>query len=86
MNEYGPIYRLAAGPQNFVVVSDPGIAKHVLRNYGKYAKGLIAEVSEFLKEARKDAEIDTDAVGPKTEAVRVKSAETGAVQKQARKA
>lgn len=45
---YGPIYRLAAGPRNFVVVSDPAIAKHVLRNYGKYAKGLVAEVSEFL--------------------------------------
>ncbi|KAF1860404.1 hypothetical protein Lal_00037744 [Lupinus albus] len=48
MNEYGPIYRLAAGPRNFVVVSDPAIAKHVLKNYGKYAKGLVAEVSEFL--------------------------------------
>ena len=45
---YGPIYRLAAGPRDFVVVSDPAIAKHVLRNYGKYAKGLVAEVSEFL--------------------------------------
>lgn len=49
MNEYGPIYRLAAGPRNFVVVSDPAIAKHVLRNYGStYAKGLVSEVSEFL--------------------------------------
>ncbi|XP_074267622.1 carotene epsilon-monooxygenase, chloroplastic-like [Silene latifolia] len=49
MNSYGPIYRLAAGPRSFVVVSDPGIAKHVLRNYGtKYGKGLVAEVSEFL--------------------------------------
>ncbi|MED6182116.1 cytochrome P450 [Stylosanthes scabra] len=48
MKENGPIYRLAAGPRNFVVVSDPAIAKHVLKNYGKYAKGLVAEVSEFL--------------------------------------
>lgn len=48
MNEYGPVYRLAAGPRNFVIVSDPAIAKHVLKNYGKYAKGLVAEVSEFL--------------------------------------
>ncbi|XP_031484390.1 carotene epsilon-monooxygenase, chloroplastic isoform X7 [Nymphaea colorata] len=48
MNEYGPIYRLAAGPRNFVVVSDPAIAKHVLKNYGRYAKGLVSEVSEFL--------------------------------------
>lgn len=31
------------------MVSDPEIAKHVLRGYGnKYAKGLVAEVSEFL--------------------------------------
>ncbi|XP_028789984.1 carotene epsilon-monooxygenase, chloroplastic [Neltuma alba] len=48
MNEYGPIYRLAAGPRNFVVVSDPAVAKHVLKNYGTYAKGLVSEVSEFL--------------------------------------
>ncbi|XP_058771193.1 carotene epsilon-monooxygenase, chloroplastic [Vicia villosa] len=48
MNEYGPVYRLAAGPRNFVVVSDPAVAKHVLKNYGKYGKGLVAEVSEFL--------------------------------------
>ena len=48
MNEDGPIYRLAAGPRNFVVVSNPAIAKHELRNYGKYAKGLVSEVSEFL--------------------------------------
>ncbi|KAL2323168.1 hypothetical protein Fmac_027547 [Flemingia macrophylla] len=48
MQDYGPIYRLAAGPRNFLVVSDPAIAKHVLRNYAKYAKGLVAEVSEFL--------------------------------------
>lgn len=49
MTSYGPIYRLAAGPRNFVIVSDPAIAKHVLRNYGTiYAKGLVAEVSEFL--------------------------------------
>eukprot|EP01018_Ginkgo_biloba_P020263 Gb_11858 [translate_table: standard] len=48
MKECGPVYRLAAGPRNFVVISDPAAAKHVLRNYGKYAKGLVSEVSEFL--------------------------------------
>ncbi|KAK9158718.1 hypothetical protein Scep_005292 [Stephania cephalantha] len=49
MNDYGPIYRLAAGPRDFVVVSAPAIAKHVLRSYGvKYGKGLVSEVSEFL--------------------------------------
>ncbi|XP_078155673.1 cytochrome P450 superfamily protein isoform X1 [Carex rostrata] len=49
MMENGPVYRLAAGPRNFVIVSDPAVAKHVLRNYGSiYAKGLVSEVSEFL--------------------------------------
>jgi len=47
--EEGPVYRLAAGPQDFVIVSDPAVARHVLRGYGsRYAKGLVAEVSEFL--------------------------------------
>nr|CAB3500230.1 unnamed protein product [Digitaria exilis] len=47
--EEGPIYRLAAGPRDFVIVSDPAVAKHVLRGYGsRYEKGLVAEVSEFL--------------------------------------
>ena len=49
MNEYGPIYRLTVGPRNFVVVSGPAISKHLLRNYGKYAKGLVTKVSEFLR-------------------------------------
>ncbi|KAG0475001.1 hypothetical protein HPP92_014687 [Vanilla planifolia] len=49
MLEYGSVYRLAAGPRNFVVVSDPAVAKHVLRGYGaKYSKGLVSEVSQFL--------------------------------------
>jgi hypothetical protein len=49
MKESGPIYRLAAGPRNFVIVSDPAMAKHVLRAYGTtYAKGLVAEVAVFL--------------------------------------
>lgn len=48
MNDYGPIYRLAAGPRNFVVVSDPAIANHVLSNYGTHAKGLVSDVSEFV--------------------------------------
>ena len=30
------------------LLGDPVMAKHVLRNYNKYAKGLVAEVSEFL--------------------------------------
>ncbi|KAL9269018.1 Carotene epsilon-monooxygenase, chloroplastic-like protein [Drosera capensis] len=49
MKTYGHIYRLSAGLRDFVVVSDPEIAKHVLRGYGtRYGKGLVREVSEFL--------------------------------------
>ncbi|GBG69640.1 hypothetical protein CBR_g4469 [Chara braunii] len=48
MLESGSVYRLAAGPRNFVVIGDPQAAKHVLRNYGKYKKGLVSEVAEFL--------------------------------------
>lgn len=48
MLDTGPVYRLAAGPRNFVVIGDPAAAKHVLKNYGRYAKGLVSEVSEFL--------------------------------------
>lgn len=49
MMESGPVYRLAAGPRNFVIVGDPAVAKHVLKGYGtKYSKGLVAEVAEFL--------------------------------------
>lgn len=49
MKESGPVYRLAAGPRNFVIVGDPAVAKHVMKGYGgKYAKGLVSEVAEFL--------------------------------------
>ncbi|CAI5463164.1 unnamed protein product [Closterium sp. Yama58-4] len=49
MLESGPVYRLAAGPRNFVIIGEPEAAKHVLRGYGAtYAKGLVAEVAEFL--------------------------------------
>ena len=33
---------------NFMVVNDLAIAKHVPENYGRYAKGLVLEVSKFL--------------------------------------
>ncbi|EFJ05918.1 hypothetical protein SELMODRAFT_187123 [Selaginella moellendorffii] len=48
MGECGPVYRLTGGPINFIVLSDPAAAKYVLKNYGKYAKGLVSEVAEFL--------------------------------------
>eukprot|EP00897_Mesotaenium_endlicherianum_P002739 jgi/Mesen1/2493/ME000159S01617 len=48
MLESGPVYRLAAGPRNFVIIGEPEAAKHVLKGAGKYEKGLVAEVAEFL--------------------------------------
>lgn len=48
MLESGPVYRLAAGPRNFVIIGEPEAAKHVLKAYGKYSKGLVVEVAEFL--------------------------------------
>eukprot|EP00271_Cylindrocystis_brebissonii_P002679 TRINITY_DN13443_c0_g1_i1.p1 TRINITY_DN13443_c0_g1~~TRINITY_DN13443_c0_g1_i1.p1 ORF type:complete len:670 (+),score=94.55 TRINITY_DN13443_c0_g1_i1:93-2012(+) len=48
MLESGPVYRLAAGPRNFVIIGEPEAAKHVLKAYGTYSKGLVAEVAEFL--------------------------------------
>eukprot|EP00850_Spirogloea_muscicola_P002774 SM000011S18952 [mRNA] locus=s11:28162:30705:- [translate_table: standard] len=49
MLQAGPVYRLAAGPRNFVIIGEPQAAKHVLRGTGTtYAKGLVAEVAQFL--------------------------------------
>jgi cytochrome P450 family 97 subfamily B polypeptide 3 len=43
--EYGPIYKLAFGPKSFMVVSDPVIAKHILKESPlKYDKGILAEI------------------------------------------
>eukprot|EP01035_Chromulina_nebulosa_P018816 gene18816-24586_t len=42
---YGPIYKLAFGPKSFIIVSDPVIAKHILKdNSYKYDKGILAEI------------------------------------------
>ena len=47
--ESGPVYLLPTGPfSSFLVISDPAAAKHVLRGYPAYGKGLVREVSEFL--------------------------------------
>jgi carotene epsilon-monooxygenase len=54
MVESGPVYLLPTGPvSSFLVISDPAVAKHVLRSSDNtqrnlYEKGLVAEVSEFL--------------------------------------
>ncbi len=43
------MYLLPTGPvSSFLVISDPAAAKHVLRGYPSYGKGLVREVSEFL--------------------------------------
>ncbi|XP_022742926.1 protein LUTEIN DEFICIENT 5, chloroplastic-like isoform X3 [Durio zibethinus] len=46
---HGGIFRLTFGPKSFLIVSDPSIAKHILRDNSKsYSKGLLAEILEFV--------------------------------------
>ncbi|CAN6239036.1 unnamed protein product [Urochloa humidicola] len=46
---YGGIFRLNFGPKSFLIVSDPAIAKHILRENSKaYSKGILAEILEFV--------------------------------------
>ncbi|XP_010914244.1 cytochrome P450 97B2, chloroplastic [Elaeis guineensis] len=45
--EHGSVYKLAFGPKSFVVVSDPIVARHILReNAFSYDKGVLAEILE----------------------------------------
>lgn len=46
--EYGPIFNLAFGPKAFLVISDPVMAKHILRTATteEYCKGMLAEILE----------------------------------------
>jgi hypothetical protein len=46
--EYGPIFNLAFGPKAFLVISDPVMAKHILRTAStdEYCKGMLAEILE----------------------------------------
>ncbi|CAM9533011.1 unnamed protein product [Phaeothamnion confervicola] len=45
--ENGPVYKLAFGPRSFIIVSDPVMAKHVLKaNVGAYDKGVLASILE----------------------------------------
>jgi len=49
MKESGPVYLLPTGPaSSFLVISDPQAAKHVLKDYKNYSKGLISEIAGFL--------------------------------------
>lgn len=44
----GPVYKLAFGPRSFIVVSDPVMAKHVLKSsVGAYDKGVLATVRGY---------------------------------------
>ncbi|KAK9192741.1 hypothetical protein WN944_003434 [Citrus x changshan-huyou] len=46
---YGGIFRLTFGPKLFLIVSDPSIAKHILKDNSKgYSKGILAEILEFV--------------------------------------
>ena len=46
--ECGPIFNLSFGPKSFLVVSDPSMAKHILRFSPptQYCKGMLAEILE----------------------------------------
>ena len=46
-SQYGSVYKLLFGPKSFIVISDPTIAKHILRDNSKaYDKGILAEILE----------------------------------------
>ncbi|XP_003624118.3 protein LUTEIN DEFICIENT 5, chloroplastic [Medicago truncatula] len=46
---YGGIFRLNFGPKSFLIVSDPAIAKHILKDNSKaYSKGILAEILDFV--------------------------------------
>ncbi|KAI3724228.1 hypothetical protein L2E82_35999 [Cichorium intybus] len=46
---YGGIFRLTFGPKSFLIVSDPNIAKRILKDNSKaYSKGILAEILEFV--------------------------------------
>jgi len=45
--EYGGVYKLAFGPKAFIVVSDPVVVRHILKeNAFNYDKGVLAEILE----------------------------------------
>jgi cytochrome P450 len=46
--EYGPIFNLSFGPKAFLVISDPVMARHVLKESTpqQYCKGMLAEILE----------------------------------------
>ncbi|KAL6506839.1 hypothetical protein OROHE_022276 [Orobanche hederae] len=59
--EHGSVYKLAFGPKAFIVVSDPIIARHILReNAFSYDKGVLADILEpIMGKGLIPADIDT---------------------------
>ncbi|XP_020102692.1 cytochrome P450 97B2, chloroplastic isoform X1 [Ananas comosus] len=59
--EHGSVYKLAFGPKSFVVVSDPIVARHILReNAFAYDKGVLAEILEpIMGKGLIPADLDT---------------------------
>ncbi|XP_048630750.1 protein LUTEIN DEFICIENT 5, chloroplastic-like [Brassica napus] len=46
---YGGIFRLTFGAKSFLIVTDPSIAKHILKDSAKaYSKGILAEILDFV--------------------------------------
>ncbi|PSC75082.1 cytochrome P450 superfamily [Micractinium conductrix] len=46
---YGKIFKLSFGPKQFVIVSDPEMAKQILlHNASNYSKGLLSEILDFV--------------------------------------
>lgn len=46
--DHGPIFNLSFGPKSFLVISDPVMARHILRDSTpeQYCKGMLAEILE----------------------------------------
>ncbi|KAM0823337.1 hypothetical protein ACQ4PT_023590 [Festuca glaucescens] len=59
--EHGSVYKLAFGPKSFVVVSDPIVARYILReNAFAYDKGVLAEILEpIMGKGLIPADLDT---------------------------
>ncbi|KAF7123530.1 hypothetical protein RHSIM_Rhsim12G0014900 [Rhododendron simsii] len=59
--EHGSVYKLAFGPKAFVVVSDPVVARHILReNAFSYDKGVLADILEpIMGKGLIPADLDT---------------------------
>ncbi|KAL3698365.1 hypothetical protein R1sor_012441 [Riccia sorocarpa] len=59
--QHGSVYKLAFGPKAFVVVSDPIVARHILReNAFSYDKGVLADILEpIMGKGLIPADLDT---------------------------